>query len=355
MKLLVASLRSELLPLVHRLRREGHEVQALVWRSRYESAWDGEIEKLARHTDGTLMAGALREQVEAAERGELVVITSVRRVAELFHAAKFLYSTEKVGDGEPPRDVLLLGGWFDGERVQAPHLLVADWGAWTGGLGPWCLGGITLVRLGEGSLRAAGGSEPTQLPSVARGAAEAAVERLKSVSFRGLFHFSMKEQPETGEMRLHGMEAGWPWLHTQAFLAELESLSAIVGPTAGSPVLQHRFVTVLPLTIPPWPNEKRSDMKAGVAIEGLTPMQQGRAFWFDIRVDHEARKLRTAGLDGLLAVATGASDSTPHLARARALELAQRMQIDEKQFRADVGTQVDAALATLEERWGVVV
>ncbi len=348
-KFLVASLRSELLPLVHHLRREGHEVEALVWRSRYETAWEGEIQKLARHTDGTLMASALREQVEAAASDKLVVVTTVRRVAELFHAAKRLYATENLGD--PAGDALLLGGWFDGERVQLPHLLVADWGAWTGGQGPWCLGGLTLVRLG-GLHAKAGGSIPG-LPSIASGAVQAAVDRMKSTSFRGLFHLSMVEQPETGEMRLGGLQCGWPWLHTQAFLAELGSLSELL--LGHETEIGQRFVTVLPITTPPWPNEKRSEMKSGIPIEGLTPIQQGRAFWFDIRVDHEARKLRTAGLDGLLAVATGASTSTPALSRARALELAQRIVVPEKQYRADVGASVDAALCTLEERWGVVV
>jgi len=78
-------------------------------------------------------------------------------------------------------------------------------------------------------------------------------------------------------------------------------------------------------------------------------------FWFDVLVDHEARKLRTAGLDGLLAVATGAADSSPALARARALELAVRLEIPEKQWRADTGLTVEAVLSTLEDRFGVVV
>jgi len=348
-KFLVASLRSELLPLAHQLRSEGHEVETLVWRARYETAWDGEISKLARHTDGTLMATELRPQVEQATSGELSVITTVRRVAELFHAAKHRYVVENLGD--PPGDVLHLGGWFDGERISAPHLLVSDWGAWTGGQGPRCLGGLTLLRLG-GMPSEVGG--PRELPQVAAGAAQAATERMKSASFQGLFHFAMKEDAQTGAMQMTGLSAGWPWLQTQAFLAEMPEIGSFLS-GGKLPELPARFVTVIPVSIPPYPNEKRSEMPSGVAIEGLTPQQQGRAYWFDIRVDHEARKLRTAGLDGLLCVATGASNSTPALARARALELAQKMQVPEKQYRMDAAAQVDAALCTLEERWGIVV
>ena len=331
-------MRAELLPLAHRLRLEGHEVDAVVWRPRYEKAWGGHISKVARHSDGTLHKDVLLPTVEAARRGEVTVLTDVRRVAELFAGAAHLFPQVDLGVGRPI-DRLLFGGWFDGEVVLAPHLLVADQGAWMGGGGPAVLGGLTLIRVGDG------------LPGFVSGAAQAALERMKSVSFRGLFHFDVQEVPETGELRLQGLAAGWPWLHTQAFAAELESLG---GALEGAPALAHRFVTVLPVTVPPWPSEKRSAQADGVAVEGLTPQQQGRCFWFDIQVDTEARKLRTAGLDGLLCVATGASDSTPALARMRALELAQRLQVPEKQSRADVGAQVDAVLATLEDRWGFV-
>lgn len=352
MRFLVASMRAELLPLAHRLRREGHEVEALVWRSRYEAAWGGEIGKLARHSDGTLMAEALRPQVEAAAAGELVVVTTVRRVAELFHAARRICAVlEPPPKSIVPNDRLLLGGWFDGESVQAPHLLVADWGAWAGGLGPAVLGGLTLIRLGGAGV--SGGTAPSH-PAFVAGAVQAATERMKSASFRGLFHFDMEEVPETGELRLRALAAGWPWLHTQAFVAELDRLSVVLEGIA-APKILHKYVAVLPVTIPPWPNEKRSDTTSGIAVEGLTPQQQGRAFWFDISVDKTAGKLRTAGLDGLLAVATGASDSTPVLARARAVELAVRMQVPEKQYRGDLGMLVDPVLSTLEERWGFVV
>jgi hypothetical protein len=265
----------------------------------------------------------------------------VKRIAELFHAAPKLFAVaEKLTEVEPS-DRLLLGGWYDGEHVQAPHLLVADWGLWPGGLGPAVLGGITLIRLGG------------LLPAFVQGALQAATDRMKSASFRGLFHFDVEEQPASGELRLRGLSAGWPGLHTQAFLAETLSFSkALLG---GFPVLKRKFVQVLPVTIAPWPNEKRSVELPAEEIKGLTIQQQGQIFWLDVRIDQEARKIFSAGLDGLLCIATGCSDSTPALARARALELAHRISIPGKQFRPDAGMLVDSVLSTLEDRYGFVV
>lgn len=339
MKFLVASMRHHLLPLHHRLKLEGQDSELVVWRPRYERAWDGLATKILRHSDGSLRTAAFESVVGPANRGEVAVVTDVTKVAEVFAAAPHLFRTW--GSGLPaPRDRLLIGGWFDGEQITAPHLLVADWGSWMGGLGAAVLGGLTLVRLGTGG----------DVPGFASGAAQAATMRLKSAGFRGLFHMDVEEDPTSGELSLRGMEAGWPWLHTQVFVAELESLANVLQ--GGVPVLKHRFVTGVVMSTPPWPSEKHGALEDGVPLEGLTPAQLGRAMWHDIIVDPVAGKLRTAGLDGLLGVALGASDSTPHLARARALELCGALQVPALQFRPDAGLTVDAALSTLEERWG---
>jgi hypothetical protein len=344
MRFFVASLEAQLLPLAHRLRREGHEVEAMVWKPRYENAWGGSIQKIARHTDGTLMASALRPQIEAATAGDLVVVTDVGRVAELFHQAPRLFAVDShIASGPEPQDVCLIGGWFDGEKDLAPHILCADWGTWAGGLGPHRLGAITLIRPEGVSLH---------LPARLHEAGEEVRDRLKHQGFRGLFHYDVSEDLVSGDHRLKGLRAGWPWLHTQAFVAEVESLSAVL--LGEVPRLHHRFVTVVPISIPPWPHEKPNGADKGLAVEGLTAQQQGKLFWFDIEVDHAARKLRTAGLDGLLAVATGSSDSTPALSRARALDLAVRLQVPGKQYRQDSGLAVDALLSTLEDRLGFV-
>lgn len=339
MRFVVASLRAELLPLAHRLRREGHDVDALVWRERYEAAWEGALSKSVRHSDGTLELAALEQRLREADR----VLTSVRRIHELCSTAYAV--APKLTEAEP-HDRLLLGGWFDGEQIQAPHLLVADWGVYPGGLGAHVLGGLTLVRLGESG----GETRPNaNYPAFVGGAVQAAIERMKSVSFRGLFHFDVEEDVASGELRLRGLSAGWPELHTFAFVAELENLADTIAGIR--PKLLHKYVSAIPVSIPPWPNERQGKGEV-LAIEGLTPTQQGQLFWLDMAV--EGRKLRTAGLDGLVAVAIGASDSTPALARLRAVELAQRLQVSGKQFRSDAGAAVDSVLATLEDRYAFI-
>ena len=336
---LVLSNRHELVPLYHRLRREGHETHLVVWNSRFESVWDGLATKLVRRSDSTLTPENLIPAIEAAKAGDLTVLTTVPLAAQWFGDAQRLYGPGPTST--PPADHVLFGGWFTGEEVKAPHLLVADWGAWAGGQGATVLGGLTLVR-------------PTgDLPTGILTALAKATDTLKAASYRGLFHFDVVEDPSTGELLLRGLQSGWGTLHTHAFVAELESLGAVL--LGEAPTLARRFVTVLPVTQPPWPSARQGERRAPTEVGGLTPTQQGKVFWHDITVDKEHRKLFTAGLDGMVGVVTGSSDGTPSLARARALELAVRMELVEKQYRTDVGALVDPALATLEERWGVVL
>lgn len=340
MRFLVASLRAELLPLAHRLRREGHEVEALVWRARYEAAWEGALTKSVRHSDGTLEIAALETRLREADR----VLTTVRRVQELCPTA---YGVAPKLTEVEPRDRLLLGGWFSGEEIQAPHLLVADWGVYPGGLGAHVLGGLTLVKLGTGGETTPNAKQP--YPAFVGGSVQAAIERMKSASFRGLFHFDVEEDVTSGELRLRGLSCGWPELHTFAFVAELANLASTIS--GEIPKLQHKYVSAVPVSVPPWPSERQGKGES-LPIEGLTPTQQGKLFWLDMQVD--GRQLRTAGLDGLVAVAIGASDSTPALARLRALELAGKLSVDGKQVRPDAGLAVDSVLASLEDRYGFV-
>ena len=80
----------------------------------------------------------------------------------------------------------------------------------------------------------------------------------------------------------------------------------------------------------------------------------GRVFWHDVQVDPEAGKLTTAGLDGLVGVVRGAAD-TSELALVRALEVALRIELPEKQFRSDAGRRVQSVLSELEGRFGVLL
>lgn len=339
MRFLVISNKHELLGVFHRLKRTGHDVELIVWNSRNEDVWSGLATQVVRRSDGSLTPENLTPFIEAAKAGELTLITATPKAMEWFGGAQLVYG-KLPNETIEPIDPLLLGGWFSGEAIAAPHLLVTDWGAWPGGLGPKVKGGLTLVRVDH-------------LPSLVANAAGKAAERLKSASFRGLFHFSAIENPGTGEMELGGLTAGWPFLHTQAFLAELGDLGATLS--GKPPELLKRFVTVLPVTVPPWPNPRQGGRRPAVEVRGLTPTQQGRCAWGDITVDPEHRKVLTAGLDGMVTVATGASDGSPALARMRALELATRLDLPEKQYRPDVGASVDAVLAALEDRWGLVL
>lgn len=312
----------------------------LVWKSRYEAAWSGSLEKIVRHSDNAVMGKDLAPQIEEAQAGTLFVITTVRRIAELFRHARYLY-----GPGpwltHPERDPLWFGGWFTGEEVQAPHLLVLDHGPWTGGGGDQSVvGGATLIRVAN-------------LPAPVEHALELACQRMKSDSFRGLFAFDVSEDLIHGKLEVRNHCCGWNSPGVLAFIAEAEQQGQCIAGVEPAR-LRHRFVSVLPVSIPPWPSEKRSEEEAGKPIEGLTVQQQGQCFWFDIAVNEERKQLLSAGLDGLLCVATGHSDSTPALARARALELAHKLQIPGKQYRLDLGSLVDRVLSTLEDRYGFI-
>lgn len=344
MKFLVASKRHALLPLYHRLTREGHESEAMAWRRNYEKAWSGKVTPLMRHSDGTLSTEAMQPLVEAARAGELTVVTDIERMREVFAGARFVYSQHENIGGNVPYDLMTFGGWFDGETAKALHVLVNDHAPWAGGLGPpEVLGGLTLIRLPEpGGMSAAMMGE----------ALHAVTEQLKSASFRGLFQFGVVENATTGSFELAGLVAGWPTLQTEAFVAELGELGALM--MGAEPELTKRFVTVAPMTVAPWPSTRAGELEP-VEIGGLTPQQQGSVFWYDVSLDVENRRLMTAGLDGLVGVATGASDSTPRLAQARAMETASRIRLRGLQFRSDVGSAVETALATLEERWGLSV
>lgn len=340
---LVISARHGLLPLFHRLRRTGHETSLVVWNSRYASAWSGLVEPMLTRDKEGITQESLTPAIDAAERGDLVVVTDVTVASQWFAGAKLLYGP---GPEHPakPQDRVLFGAWFTGEQLVGHHLLCPDWGTWPGGMGPSGMGGLTLIRPTPG----------TGLGPVA-GALEKVAERLKTASYRGLVSFDVVEEPESGELLLHGLQTGWPLLHTAAFLAELGGLNSLLLGVGGGPVLERRFVTVLPVSMPPWPNPRQGERRVPVEAIGLTPAQVGQCFWYDITIDPEEKKLWTAGHDGLVAVATGSADISPALARGRALGLASRVQLPEKQFRVDVGLQVDAVLATLEERWGVLV
>lgn len=317
---LVLSHHHELLPFANRLRSEGCDVQVAVWRERYEAAWQGmglkrrlleRDDQPVKTTAEVILSGNARQQF-AGQQPVFGVLQS-----EL-----------------PPVDPVRFGGWYDCEQVSHRHLLVVDRGAWQGGQGPSVDVCATLVWW-----------DPCALVKWMEPLYEQLSSFMKQHSFRGLFQFDVVEG-ESG-FQIGGVQLGWPRLHTHAFLAELQGFHRLLTdrgveqPTA-------TYVTALAVSIPPWPNLGQAALN-NLKLQGLSQGQVGQFFWHDVKlVDGE---LLTAGLDGFLGVAIGSSKLTPELARARAQELAWRLDVPDKQYRPDGGATVPAVLATLEERY----
>ncbi|MBK25956.1 MAG: hypothetical protein CME70_18285 [Halobacteriovorax sp.] len=324
------------MPLAHRLNLSGEQTNLIVWKHRFEKAWGGSLDQVIRGSKGEIRRETLDLIGEQVREGQVTLITDV--------------PLEKLGlepgDGniygglegsEKPLSALRIGGWFDGSKVQSPHLLVADMGAWPGGMGPDTLGGLTLVFPNAAVVREF--MEP-QL--------EVMSLQFQEKGFRGLFSVGLSPS-EDGFVEFDRMEGGWGSLHTYAFLSELENFPALLE---GSEVCQFtggvKYVTVVPVTIPPWPNQGKA---LEVEIGGLTPTLTGKAFWFDVCMNGQ---LKTAGLDGFIAVARGAAGNY-ELAKARALEIAAKLDVPEKQFRPDVGVNIPLVISTLEQQFGIVI
>ncbi len=342
-RFLVISHTHGLFPFAHRLRNEGHEVEVLTWKRRYERSWEGKFTKALLASDKTLTKENLGPAVEAAKAGEITVVTDVRDLSHTFAGAQNYYG--QISQADAPVSPLRLGGWFDGETFQAPHVLVVDQGVWPGGLGANEVGGLTLIRA-DGENR-----------EVITGLIAGEVDELKSKDFRGLVQFGI-EIDHNGAITILGRSAGWPFLHSHAFLSEMPDLGGLFG--GAEPELPKKYTVALPVSLPPWPylDGQRSDHEGiapkNVLIEHLTPQQQSSVFWHDVVLDTEAREIRSAGLDGLIGV-VHAGAGTHGLARAYAMGVAGRMTFPEKQFRPDVGMDVPSVEANLEKAMGIVL
>lgn len=335
MNFLVLSKQHHLLPFAQRLKREGHDVETIVYgagnRAKYEAAYSGVIEfALQKGQKGR--QEKLQTLVEAAAGGLGVVLTDDLRAARDFRSAAYIYPRLK--ETEAPKGPLRLGAWFNGEQFVAPHLLVVDEGLMPGGLGADCESGLTLVRLNVSHL--------TEMDSL--------VDDLKSRSFRGLCQWGLRV--ESGRLdRDMTQLLGWPSLHTHAFVSELEDFGGLL--TGAEVVLPKKYVVVSRLTQPPWPYPVMHS-HGQVPIEGLNDEQSGQVFWHDVGVNQTTRTMGTAGLDGMVGVARGAAGSC-ELAQARCMAIAQAATFPEKQYRTDTGSRVRHALALLEEQLGLEV
>jgi hypothetical protein len=315
-KFLVVSHKHELLPFANRLRSEGHDVRTIVWKQRYEKAWEGRLKVEPRP-----------KQIDFEDR---VLMTNVPALQSApVEGAWFNI------DGPPCESDLRFGVWWTGSEFAAPHLLIVDRGAWPGGLGPSLDAAMTLIRLQDVPVQVA-----ESLPQVG--------EVLAESSFRGLVQvdYSLEE----GKLTPTNISAGWSMLHTHLFVANLNFGAVLDGDT---PALPWRYQIALVLSVPPWPN-LQGGRSAEAPVEGLNQKQLGQLWWHDVRLDPEQKQLLVGSLDGLLGVPLGAANSLT-LAQGRCIGLAQALQVPEKRFRYDAGSRVPQALALLEDRLGVEI
>ena len=111
MNFLVLSNQHSLLPFAHRLQRDNHSVESIIYnpgnRSKYEGAYAGVIELTLHQGEKTRY-----KKIEALK--ELATEGNSPRAAKDFREAKTLFSTLK--NQLDPIGVLRFGAWFDGEQ-----------------------------------------------------------------------------------------------------------------------------------------------------------------------------------------------------------------------------------------------
>jgi hypothetical protein len=336
---LVISHRHDLIPFAFRLKNQGSKTELVICTERFEKAWEGKFDCVipARETRHLENLGPV---LEMAQSGEVTVISDNRKVSEMFHGVETFYGIQEVEEYNAPSSLLRIGGWWRDGELHNPHILVCDLGTWPGGYGPEDLGGLTLIRIDS--------DNATTLLEFIKPILHLLSESYPD--FQGLTQVGVTESA-SGELVPEGLQLGWPTLHSHAYVSELESLAShLEGELEPLP---SRVVTVVPVSLPPWPLWEGAADEA-VELKGLTPKQIGQVFWHDVQLDSSSRTLRSAGLDGLLGVTRGAAHS-PQLSRSRALQLALALQVPEKQLRPDAGASVELVLAQLEARLGILV
>jgi hypothetical protein len=329
-KFLVLSYRHYLLPFAWRLKRDGHEVQVAQVSSKgaYAQAWAGRFESIL--PPGVKVDDRDTRAVrEAVEMSSAVVLTDSTRWSEAFDGYSRLWGVSP--SPEPVPAGLVVGGWFDGSVFAAPHLIIEDVGAWTGGQGPLVPAAATLIRLRDG-------------PFVELLEREA--DALKARSFRGLVSVGTVFTPDGTPSRV-GLQAGWKFLHSHLFVSELERFAGLFDGEPAS--LPKRYVVGAIVSVPPWPGRPADpgfSRPILVRPREIDPaIVRASTFWHDMQVEGDTA--RTVGLDGLVAVVRGAGDTLPS-ARVRCWIRTESIQIPERQYRADAGTTAERFLELLE-------
>lgn len=333
MRVLVIGYRHSLLPFAWRLVREDNEVDVVIWsnKGRYNRAWEGKFNQLLTGKDKR-SDEAIATTRKVAVDADVAVVTNVPRWRQVFSGYPRLFAmlTDRNPEGASYSDVQV-GAWFDGEGFVGAHLLVEDRGLFPGGGGPEVTGGLTLVRPHPAMETQIGTLLLTQ------------VDELKSEGFKGLVQMGLRVTPG-GDLTVSGLRAGWPFMHTHAFVGAIDNLTQVLE--GYEPAFLARYTVVLPVSRPPWPMDS-GEPRPMVVFEGLPKETLRATFFHDIQIPGEG-KVQTAGLDGLVGVVQGSAD-TLLLARKKALTAAESLEMPERQVRSDTGARVEETLALMEE------
>jgi len=340
MSFLVVSHRHDLIPFAYRLKNQGHKTELVVCTELFQKAWEGKFDHILPAKE--VNAENLGPSLDLARRGEVTVISDNFKTSRMFEGVDNFYGVLSLEEFDKPTSPVRVGVWYENEAFTNPHLLIYDLGTWPGGLGPAIPGGLTLLRIEGENI---GFFHEFIAPLV---------DTLARTSFQGLVQVGIQEDPVKGLVP-DGLQLGWPFLQSHAFVSELESLSSLLEKSPQT--LPKKAVTVVPVSLPPWPY--RGSRRAGVSkegreVSGLTPKQVAQIFWHDVRLNTDTRTISSGGLDGLLGVSRGAAN-TPLLAVLRARALATALDVEEKQYRPEAGAAVESTLAQFEARLGIVL
>lgn len=355
--ILVISNNHYLLPLAHKLKNTeggGDSVSTTVWKGSYERAWEGLIEKQMWASKKEIHAGNVQKILDSAQSGKSIVVSDVPSLTNGFAGINYenVYAVHKSShsDGAPSTGNVRLGGWRtpDG-HIIFKHMLVYDMGAWTGGLGLPVPGAVTLIDV---SKNFEGGAEKLWHAVMTK----EALELLEARHFIGLFNVEILLVG--GTIQLGQWELGWPQLQTHAFMSALPmSMSHLLLNLIDQVQFQKTFTVALPISVSPWPSNDRAKMR-GVSVQGmeifLNEKLHPNVFFHDVQVDMEARKLTTAGTDGLIGVVHHSSDLF-YSAVEKVLAITAVTEVEGIQYRTDIGQAVQPLLSQLEAQFGVTV
>lgn len=343
MKALVVSSSLGMIPFAWRLVLEGHDVQLIVLQDSAESAWNG-LEQLPRRLVGEDKRN-VEKKAEAVREADCVVTDSARFADEMRVAGfENVFGPVRLAKRQANMPAVTVGAWFDGEAMRDFHLLVADNGLWPGGTyGAGDVGGLTMVTPAPGGV-----------PGPLQGVVDAAIPLVQPGGYRGLVRIGL-EGNGGGGLRAEDIYTGWGWLHAHAFVSGLGDGGPGLGEVlaGAAPARPHRFTTVIPVSMAPWPG-MTARQHGWPRLEIGQSSLGGDVFFHAIQFQHG--KVWTGAPQriaegGLVGVARGSANSLT-LARSRAVANAQVLgqSIREPQLRVDVGDEVEGVLAALEAR-----